>query len=125
MTPMRTPILLSMLLMVSSTLFVSAQEPVLIAGGSTPPAPVMNPAVYQSVASPVTVVYQTPVVYVPVVASAVCSAPNVIYFGGPNSCYSGSSPGGYYRPDCAYSPSVIYFGRGEAWQRGYAFRHPR
>jgi hypothetical protein len=120
-----------MLLTISSALCVAAQEPVLIAGGSTPPTAVMgslvSPPAIQPSAYPVTVVYQQPVVYVPavpVVAGVVCSPPNVIYFGGPNSGYSGGN-GGYYRPNCAYSPSVIYFGRGEAYQRGYAFRHPR
>ena len=80
---------------------------------------------YQSAAQTVAVVYQQPVVYVPVVAGGICSSPNVIYFGGRNSCYSGGYRGSYYRPNCGYSPSVIYFGRGEACQRGYAFRHPR
>lgn len=130
MKPMRTPFLPTMLLTIfSSALSLAAQQPVLIAGGSTPPTAVMSSVSYQpaaqAVAYPVVVVYQPPVVYVPVVAGGVYSAPNVIYFGGPNSCYSGGYPGSYYRPDCASSPSVIYFGRGEAYQRGYAFRHPR
>ena len=117
-----------MLLTILSAFCLPAQEPVLIAGGSTPPTAVMGSVSYQPVAYPVAVVYQPPVVYlpaVPVVAGGAYSAPNVIYFGGPNSCYSSGHHGGYYRPDCAYSPSVIYFGRGEACQRGYAFRHPR
>jgi hypothetical protein len=126
---MRTSFLSAMLLTISSAFHVSAQEQVLIAGGSTPPTAVMGSAAYQPAAQPaaypVAVVYQPQVVYVPVVAGGACSAPNVIYFGGPNSCYSRDYRGGYYRPDCAYSPSVIYFGRGEACQRGYAFRHPR
>jgi len=129
---MRTPFLPAALLTISSALCVSAQEPVLIAGGSTPPMAVMSSVAYQPApqpaAYPVPVVYQPQVVYVPVVpvvAAGACASPNVIYFGGPNSCYSGGYRGGYYRPDCAYSPSVIYFGRGEACQRGYAFRHPR
>lgn len=121
---MRTPILPAVLFILSSSIWLGAQEPVLVAGGSTAPTPVMAQAA-QPPASPVTVVYQQPVVYVPVVAGSVYSAPNVIYFGGPNSCYSGGYPGGYYRPGCADNPSVIYFGRGEACQRGYAFRHPR
>lgn len=118
-----------MLLTISYALCTSAQDQVLIAGGSTPPTAVMGSAAYQPAAQPaaypVAVVYQPQVIYIPVVAGGVCSAPNVIYFGGPNSCYSGGYRGGYYRPGCAYSPSVIYFGRGEACQRGYAFRHPR
>ena len=120
------------MLTISSCLYVAAQEPVLIAGGSTPPTAVMGSVANQPTAQPasypVAAVYPPQVVYVPVVpvvAGGACSAPNVIYFGGPNSCYSGGYNGGYYRPDCAYSPSVIYFGRGEACQRGYAFRHPR
>lgn len=132
MTLMRTPFLPAMLLTILSALCVAAQEPVLIAGGSTPPTAVMGSMAYQPAAQPVpypvAVVYQPPVVYVPavpVVSGGAYSAPNVIYFGGPNSCYSGGYPGSYYRPNCAYSPSVIYFGRGEACQRGYAFRHPR
>jgi hypothetical protein len=131
MTLMRTHFLPAMLLTISSALCVAAQEPVLIAGGSTPPTAVMgsmvSPPAIQPAAYPVAVVYQQPVVYVPAVpavAGGVCSPPNVIYFGGPNSCYS-IGHGSYYRPNCAYSPSVIYFGRGEAYQRGYAFRHPR
>jgi hypothetical protein len=128
---MRTPFLPAVLLTISAALSLAAQEPVLIAGGSTPPTAVMgsvHPPAAQPAAYPVAVVYQPPVVYVPavpVVAGGVYSSPNVIYFGGPNSCYSRGYPGSYYRPDCAYSPSVIYFGRGEACQRGYAFRHPR
>jgi hypothetical protein len=118
-----------MLLTISSILCASAQDQVLIAGGSTPPTPVMGSMAYppaaQPTAYPVAVVYQPQVVYVPVVTGGVCAAPNVIYFGGPNSCYSSGYGGGYYQPGCAYSPSVIYFGRGEAYQRGYAFRHPR
>lgn len=107
----------------------------MIAGGSTPPTAVMSQVtqpVAQSAAYPVTVVYQQPVVYVPaapVVVGGACApypARNVVYFGGANSCYYANGfSGSYYRPDCGYSPSVIYFGRGEACQRGYAFRHFR
>jgi hypothetical protein len=71
-----------------------------------------------------------PVAYAPpvqIVSGGYYNPPNVIYFGGPNSCYNaGYGYGyGYGSPGCSYSPSVIYFGRGEACQRGYAFRHPR
>ena len=105
-----------------------AQEPVLIAGGSTPPTPIVvgDPAVNVPAASvgyvPVMMPVMAPVVYAPpvqIVSGGYCNPPNVIYFGGPNSCYN------YCRVGCNYSPSVIYFGRGEACQRGYAFRHPR
>src|SRR5882672_2390643 len=100
MTLMRTFFLPAMLLTMSSALSLAAQEPVLIAGGSMPPTAVMGslasqPAA-QQVAYPVPVVYQSPVVYVPVapvVAGCGYSTPNVIYFGGPNSCYSGGYPG--------------------------------
>jgi len=61
-----------------------------------------------------------------VVSGGYYNAPNVVYFGGPNSCYYNSYPGDCYRPGCVdCSSSVIYFGRGEAWERGYAFRHYR
>jgi hypothetical protein len=133
---MRTSFLPAILLTIASALSLKAQEPVMIAGGSTPPTAVMSQAVAQPVAQPaaypVTVVYQQPVVYVPaapVVVGGTCApypARNVVYFGGANSCYYANGySGGYYRPDCGYSPSVIYFGRGEACQRGYAFRHFR
>src|SRR5262245_26516304 len=106
-----------------------AQEPVLIAGGSTAPTPVRaQPAL----AAPVAAVPMAPVMYVPVMPVPVVYAPpvqivpggyfnppNVIYFGGPNSYYNGTY-GGVYRPGC-YSPSVIYFGRGQACLGGYAF----
>jgi len=105
-----------------------AQEPVLIAGGSTPPQPVMAPMLAPA-AAPLPIAYPAPVAYarpVQIVSGGYYSAPNVIYFGGPNSCYYNTYPGGCYRPGCSYySPSVIYFGRGEACERGYAFRYPR
>src|SRR5262249_12720827 len=113
---------------------LQAQEPVLIAGGSTPPTPIMvtQPAAAVSAVPAVPVVYvpvmAPPVVYAPpvqIVSGGYVNPPTVIYFGGPNSCYNASFYGGYCRPGCSYSPSVIYFGRGEACQRGYAFTHPR
>jgi hypothetical protein len=80
-------------------------------------------------ALPLPIAYPAPVAYVrpvQIVSGGYYSAPNVIYFGGPNSCYNYTYPGGCYRPGCSYySPSVIYFGRGEACERGYAFRYPR
>lgn len=101
-----------------------------------PPTPVAQLGVAPQV--PVATVPMVPVVYVPVYAAPIAypppvqvvsggyyNAPNVVYFGGPNSCYYNTYPGGCYRPGCSYSPSVIYFGRGEACERGYAFRHPR
>jgi hypothetical protein len=96
--------------------------------------PVPAPAiVYQStVTYQVPVVYQAPVIYqapvsfqAPVyyeqTAPAPCPpTPNVIYVGGPGSC----GPNFYNYPGCA-SPTVIFFGQGEAYQRGYHFRHGR
>jgi hypothetical protein len=139
---MRTPFLPVMSLAISSVLSLAAQEPVMIAGGSAPPRAVMSSGAAQPAPQPaayaaVPVVYQQPVVYVPAgpamvngaYAPGACApypARNVVYFGGPNSCYYANGySSSYYRPDCAYSPSVIYFGRGEACQRGYAFRHYR
>src|SRR5262245_57609976 len=106
----------------------AAREPVLIAGGSTPPQPVMGAMLAPAAPVPIPVA-GAPVVYVrpvQVVSGGYYSAPNVIYFGGPNSCYYNTYPGGYYRSGCSYySPSVIYFGRGRACERGDAFRHLR
>jgi hypothetical protein len=127
---MRTTFLTVILLTIHSAHYVTAQ--VLIAGGSTPPTPVMGSMAAQPAVAPVTVVYQQPVVYVPTAPRLVggCSpAPNVIYFGGPNSGYAYNSgcgyASGYGRSGCGYNPAVVYFGRGEACQRGYAFSHPR
>jgi hypothetical protein len=133
---MRATFLTAALLWAGGVLFPVAQAQVMIAGGSTPPTPVMGAATAgcrTPMAVPVTCAvpgaYATPVAYVPavqVVSGGYYNAPNVVYFGGPNSCYSSTYPGGYYRPGCSYySPSVIYFGRGEACERGYAFRHRR
>lgn len=128
---MRTTFSLTALFLMGGVLMSTAQEPVLIAGGSTPPSPVMAAVtlVQQPVAYAVPIVYPTPVACSPavqVVSGGYYNAPNVVYFGGPNSCYSSTYPGDYYRPGCSYySSSVIYFGRGEACQRGYSFRHPR
>jgi hypothetical protein len=79
------------------------------------------PVIYQG-----PVVYQAPVIYqapVPVASGAcdpVCSPPpsTVIYVGG---------PGSECRNPCEVnsSPTVIYFGRGESYQRGYQFTRPR
>ena len=137
MSLMPTTLPVTTLLLMGSALFSVAQAQVLIAGGSTPPTPVMSAATAVAYQQPtvVPVAYVIPVAYPPpvacspavqVVSGGYYNAPNVVYFGGPNSCYSSTYPGGYYRPGCSYySPSVIYFGRGEACERGYAFRHPR
>ena len=139
---MRTNLSLPIFLVVSGSLGGSsalAQEPVLIAGGSTPAMPVAQvgttPLVYpaQPVQS-VPVVYAVPVAYAPqpgcasggpVVAGGVYPSPGVIYVGGPNSCYKNIYQTSSYQRSCVYSPHVIYFGRGEAHERGYAFRHYR
>jgi len=143
MTFMRTNLLLVALATVSGALACAAQEPVLLAGGSTPPTPVVasfaGPAAYPPpplIMMPITCpapfmhgACPGPVAYPcagQVVSGGYYNAPNVLYFGGPNSCYYHSYPGDAYGPGCSYpSPSVIYFGRGEACERGYAFRHYR
>jgi hypothetical protein len=102
----------------------------------TTPAPVVQaaPVVYQPAP-----VYSTPVVAVPAVVAAplVCPppyispvvyrcgpSPDVIYFGGPYShvrnYYSGYRSGPYN--GCS---SVVYFGRGESFERGYCFNRFR
>jgi len=127
---MKTTLSLSVSLVIGFLPAVEAQ--VLIAGGSSPSNPSVNvpaPVPVQQAVLAVPVAYAVPVIYhapppcvpvVQVVSGGCYNPPNVIYFGGPNSCYSSTYPG------CSsYNPSVIYFGRGEACQRGYAFRHPR
>lgn len=106
---------------------VTAQ--VLIGGGGTPATSTYDVPTPVAV---VPVVYAVPVPYIqPPCASAVILASggcqptaNVLYVGGPNShlknCYQGQA----YAPACA-APNVIYFGRGEAYERGYAFRRHR
>lgn len=135
---MRKALFLSLFGALALNAHLQAQEPVLIAGGSTPITPIVvtQPAPAVQAVPAVPVVYVpvpvAPVVYAPpvqIVSGGYCNPPNVIYFGGPNSCYNASYYGGYYggygRPGCSYNPSVIYFGRGEACQRGYAFTYPR
>ena len=113
-------------------------QPVLVAGGGSPyaytpgvvasPAPAAEP-IYAAPQQVVVYATPAPTYVVPeyqVVSGGYYNPPNVVYFGGANSCYNSSYPGPYYQPGCpSYLPSVIYFGRGEACQRGYAFRHPR
>jgi hypothetical protein len=127
------------LLFALTTLSSFAQEPVLIAGGSTPAVPVTSVATapLDYTAPPVQmvpVVYAIPVAYAPppgcasglqVVSGGAYPAPGVIYVGGPNSCYKNAYQASSYQRSCTYSPNVIYFGRGEAHERGYAFRHYR
>ncbi len=136
----RTKVSLVALGTAGAALVSAAQEPVLLAGGSTPPTPVaaafVTGATYPLPVMPVAcgrpvipVGCPAPACYPrpgQVVSGGYYNAPNVVYFGGPNSCYYSTYPGDCYRPGCAYSsPSVIYFGRGEGCERGYAFRHYR
>jgi hypothetical protein len=122
---MKTLLLLALL--AASFAASNLQGQIYITGAPEPvPAVVYQaPVVYQ-----VPVVYEAPVVYqAPVVFQAPVQfdlggagccrpSPNVIYVGGPcayrNAAYQ-------YNPG---SP-VIYFGRGESYQRGYQFSHPR
>jgi len=131
MTLMRTllPLALFLTLGITSSF---AQEPVLIAGGSSPATPVAAQA--QPVqAAPIA--YALPVVYaaqpgcasgVQVVSGGYYNPGNVVYIGGPNSYYKNVHQGDSFQRGCYFnSPNVIYFGRGEAVERGYAFRHHR
>lgn len=119
---MRTWLVFCGLALASSVLPVVAQrvgDGVILTGGVGPAtatgAPMQNAN---------TVVYQTPTVVCPppVLAVPAYTAlnggyynPNVIYFGGPNSCYRN------YYSGCRYSPNVLYFGRGQAYYQGYQF----
>lgn len=99
---------------------------VILTGGlgpaTGPAAPVQTavtcqtPVVYQS-----PVVYQQPLYSVPAYTALNGGYynPNVIYFGGPNSCYRN------YFSGCNYSPNVLYFGRGQAFYQGYNFTRCR
>jgi hypothetical protein len=113
--------------MLTTALISVGQEPVLIAGGPTPPTALGVPAAAAEYAVPVA--YAAPIPCAPagqVVVASSCQPPNVVYFGGPNSLYYNSYNRDYSRPSFSgYSPTVVYFGRGEACQRGYAFRHYR
>ena len=115
------------MVVISSALVSVAQEPVLIAGGSAPATALGVPVQSAGYAVPATCA--TPIPCAPlggVVSSGYYEAPNVVYFGGPNSRYYNSYNRDYSRPGfSACSPTVVYFGRGEACQRGYAFRHYR
>jgi len=108
---------------------VSLQAQNIVLTGALPIAPTAPPPAISYHATPIATV---PVVAVPVAVGvpAICPppvvyhcgrSPDVIYFGGPYSHvrnYSG------YRVGCAKS-SVVYFGRGEAFERGYCFNHFR
>jgi hypothetical protein len=113
--------------MLATALISVAQEPVLIAGGPTPPTALGVPGASAEYAVPGACV--APVPCAPagqVVLATGYQSPNVVYFGGPNSLYYNTYNRDYSRPSFSgYSATVVYFGRGEACQRGYAFRHYR
>ena len=73
------------------------------------------PVIYQAPVS-----FQAPVSYEPAAVPQCPSPANVIYVGGPGSC----GPNFYNYPRYC-SPNVIFFGQGEAYLRGYHFRHSR
>lgn len=113
------------LVLVLSTVTLVAQEPALIGGGSTRPQPVMDyippaPAIVNPPAiQHVRVRYEYEASSIPVGA---------LPCGTRQPCVS-TYPSSYttfpnYYSGCA-SPTVIYFGRGEAARRGYNFRHSR
>lgn len=125
---MKTPHAFASLLLVASVVTNSAQEPVLIGGGSTRPQPVMDyfPPTPVAVNPPalqyVRIRYDYEASSVPVGAVSSCATPTPC-----GSTYS--YPSSYttyprYHQGCA-QPSVIFFGRGEAARRGYNFRHSR
>lgn len=125
MTLMRTLLPLALFLTLGSASSF-AQEPVLIAGGSTSAAPVPYPTQPAHAAS---IVFAPPsgcASGVQVASGGCYNAGNVVYIGGPNSYYKNVYQGDSYQRGCYYSyPNVVYFGRGEAVERGYAFRHYR
>ena len=121
---MKTKIAFLGLVLGASILQVSSQgvgDGVILTGGLGPATtydtPIQAPVVYQT-----PVVYQEPVACAVPVYTALAGGyynPNVIYFGGPNSCYRN------YYVGCNYSPNVLYFGRGQAFYQGYRFTHHR
>ncbi len=95
---------------------------------------------YYAVTPQAPVTYPVPVAYAPTsawqvppacAAPAACAppapvynqcSPSVVYFGGtyrPYNAYSSTVHCGYA------SPTVIYFGRGQAYRQGYTFGHRR
>jgi hypothetical protein len=121
---MRSTLLLMRLALVVGALPAMAQgvgDGVILTGGLGPSSAPASPAQAPSYSGPV--VYQMPVIYQPTPCAVPAYTalaggyynPNVIYFGGPNSCYRNCYVG------CTYSPNVLYFGRGQAYYQGYAF----
>jgi hypothetical protein len=125
---MKTLLSPAVFLFAVSVATIVAQEPALIGGGSTRPQPVMDyvppaPAVVNPPAvQHVRIRYEYEASSVPVSALP-CTTPR------PPCASTYSYPSSYttypsYYQGCA-SPTVIYFGRGEAARRGYHFRHSR
>jgi hypothetical protein len=108
----------------------SAQN-IVVMGALTASGAPSAPAVCQGGACPSPVAYQAPVAYPPRVACAppVYASPNVIYIGGacgyPRPNYFSGYGSGYGCGYRTYSPSVIYFGGGQACVQGYNFTHCR
>lgn len=135
---MKTTFILS--LMAASLAAPSTPAQVTLYGAEPVPQPVavsVPAVVYEA-----PVVYQAPVIYqAPVVYQAppVCPAPVVnggclLFGGGGTACTPPSAsvlyiggPGAEYRNSFQANPAapVIYFGRGEGYQRGYNFLHSR
>lgn len=129
-TAMKISPVIACLLLVSVVTIAKAQEPALIGGGSTRPQPVMdyvppapivvNPPAQQHVR----IRYEYEASSIPL--GALPCEPRIpcAYSDGHPSAYT-THPAypGYYQ-GCP-SPTVIYFGRGEAARRGYNFRHTR
>lgn len=125
---MKMPLSLSAFLFTFSVATVLSQEPALIGGGSTRPQPVMdytppapvvlNPPAVQHVR----IRYEYEASSVPVGALH-CATPKPPCSSTYNFPSSYATYPSYYQ-SCA-SPTVIYFGRGEAARRGYNFRHSR
>lgn len=113
-------------LVFASSVALHAQEPVLIGGGTTRPQPVMDytppPAPAVPVATHVRVRYEYEASSVPITSGScaprpACDSSYTTYPAYPRNSY-------YPAAGCA-SPSIIYFGRGEAARRGYSFRARR
>ncbi len=114
------------LLILASFISLHAQEPVLIGGGATRPQPVMEytppPAPAVPVAQHVRIRYEYEASSVPITAGN--CAPRPAYDSSYTSYPTYPRYSSYSAPGCA-PPTVIYFGRGEAARRGYAFRSRR
>ena len=120
---MKTKIAFVGLVMGASILQVNSQgigDGVILTGGVDTAAGGATYYTQSPVTSPAGVVYAAPCA-VPVYTALAGGYynPNVIYFGGPNSCYRN------YYAGCNYPPNVLYFGRGQAYYQGYKFTRHR